>query len=130
MKFILVFLILVLIPFVSAYSVGDFFVDGKDFFVDYFSLTGSVIVKLTDKITNLGGGDFEIIHPSEEHFYDGCIDNDRGNFKFKGTCEFKDEKFVDYCSEDSVMVYEYSCNNGCVGSWYLCDERCEDGICI
>ncbi len=130
MKSFLILLMLLVIPFSSAYSVGDFIDDGKDFFEDYFALTGSVIVKLTERITDLGGGSFESIHPSQEYVFEGCIDNDRGNYKFKGTCEFEGEKFVDYCSEDSVMVYEHSCNNGCVGSWYLCENKCEDGACI
>jgi len=121
---------LLVVPFVSSYSAGDFFDDGKVFFGDYFALTGSVIVKLTEKITDLGGGNFESIHPSEEYVFEGCIDNDRGNFKFKGTCEFEEKKFVDYCSEDRVMVYEYSCNSGCAGSWYLCEDSCLNGACI
>ncbi|MBT6995539.1 hypothetical protein HN865_04855 [Candidatus Woesearchaeota archaeon] len=130
MKVVLILLMLLVVPFVSSYSAGDFFDDGKDFFGDYFALTGSVIVKLTEKITDLGGGNFESIHPSEEYVFEGCIDNDRGNFKFKGTCEFEEKKFVDYCSEDRVMVYEYSCNSGCAGSWYLCEDSCLNGACI
>ena len=121
---------LFVIPFTSAYSFGDFFYDGKDFFEDYFALTGSVIVKLTEKITDLGGGNFENIHPSKEYVYENCIDDDRVNFKFKGICMFEGENLVDYCSKDGTMVYEFSCNNGCVGSWYLCEGSCEDGACI
>ena len=55
MKSFFIILLLVVIPFSSAFSSGDFFDNGKDFFEDYFSLTGAVILELTGKITNLGG---------------------------------------------------------------------------
>jgi hypothetical protein len=130
MKSLLLILLLLIIPFSSAFSASDFLNEGKDFFGDYFSLTGSVIVKLTGKITDIGGGSFENINPDYEHKYDGCIDEDRINPKFKGICKSDNKKNVDYCSEDKMMVYEYFCNNGCVGSWRICESHCENGACI
>lgn len=130
MKTALFILLLLVIPSASAFSTSDFFNGGKDFFEDYFSLTGSVIIELTEKITDIGGGSFESIHPIKKYSVENCIDDDVINPKFKGTCKSDNEKKVDYCSEDKMMVYEYFCNGGCIGSWRLCESHCENGACI
>jgi len=121
--------LLIVIPFSSAFSAGDFITNGKDFFEDYFSLTGSVILGLTGKITNLGGENFDGIRPSREYVSTNCLDNDAINHKFKGTCRFNNIEKIDYCSEDKTMVYEYFCNDGCAGAWRLCETHCESGFC-
>ncbi len=130
MKSFFIILLLVVIPFSSAFSSGDFFDNGKDFFEDYFSLTGAVILELTGKITNLGGENFDGIHPSREYISTNCLDNDAINHKFRGTCKFNNIEKIDYCNEDKTMVYEYFCNDGCSGSWRLCETYCKNGACI
>jgi len=136
MKFYIIAIILVLtIPFVSAYSFSYLIMDTGDFFSGYFSMTGAVISKLTTKISDLGSEDFQEIHPTEvieEYDPKLCRDTDNIDYSKKGECISLTEKVEDHCSPDGEMVIEYYCgqNNRCKGEWYICENRCVNGFCV
>jgi len=127
-------LIIVLVPSVSAYSITDFIFDTKEFFMGYFGLTGSVVLELTERASDLGAGSLKEISPEEIN--DGpdekCKDSDLLDYYKQGICKTEDSKEQDYCSDDRTMVMEFYCNKGsrCVASWYVCDGKCVDGACV
>ncbi len=59
------------------------------------------------------------------------------NYYVRGVCKdnrgpYLDGEYpMDYCSVDNSLVMEFSCvSDSCAGSWYVCENGCEDGACI
>ena len=132
---IIIFVLVLTLPAVNAYSFTDFFEDTQEFVSGYISMTGAVISKITTKVSGLGSEDFEEIHPSNistEHDAKLCRDTDELDYFKKGECISHTEKVVDYCSSDGKMVIEFHCgqNNQCMGEWYVCENRCVNGFCV
>ncbi len=135
MKYVLLLVLVLSMPFVSAYSIGDFVGDFKDFLKGYFGLTGSVILEVTEKSVKIGTENLEEFNPdTSEGSTNGnsCKDSDLINYFEVGLCKDNLNKMQDYCSEDGSMVFEYYCGEKdvCTGAWYVCEGKCVDGMCV
>lgn len=130
----LLFILILTIPFV--YASPGFVDELGDFVKGYFELTGAVILKVSEIVSDLGTEKLNKISPTEEnkleHNYGNCKDSDLLNYYEKGICKQDNKKIQDYCSKDGSMVMEFWCNENsfCKGSLYVCEGKCVDGACV